>query len=239
SGHHLGGTPKGRMFALTRDQLVECAALVRGVRRGNLHTIALRDAPLDILAQQIVAAAAAEEIAEDELTAMIRGAAPYANLPDDKLEQILAMLSEGVSDRRGRVGAHLHRDRVAGKLRGRRGARLAAITSGGAIPDNNNYAVVQWPEDTKVGGVGHDFAIESSAGDIFQLGNTAWRIRRIEAGRVLVEDAKGQPPTIPFWFGEAPARTRELSDEVSDLRGAIDARLGQGEAPDLIAAWLA
>jgi len=241
SGHHLGGTPKGRLFALTRDQLIECAALVRGLRRGNLDAIALRDAPLDILAQQIVATTAAEgsgEIAEDELREMIRGAAPYAELPDGQLEQVLVMLSEGVSDRRGRAGAHLHRDRVAGKLRARRGARLAAILSGGAIPDNNNYAVVQWPEDTKVGEVDEDFAIDSSAGDIFQLGNTAWRIRRIEAGRVLVEDAKGQPPTIPFWFGEAPARTRELSDEVSDLRGAIDGKLGAGEDPDLVAAWL-
>jgi hypothetical protein len=169
---------------------------------------------------------------------MIRGAAPYGELPDDKLEQVLTMLSEGVSDRRGRAGAHLHRDRVAGVIRGRRGARLAAITSGGAIPDNNNYAVVQWPEETKVGEVDEDFAIDSSAGDIFQLGNTAWRIRRIEAGRVLVEDARGQPPTIPFWFGEAPARTRELSDEVSALRGEIDARLTAGEDPALTAAWL-
>jgi ATP-dependent Lhr-like helicase len=239
SGHHLSGTPKGRLFALTRDQLVECAALVRGVRRGNLDAIALRDAPLDILAQQIVAAAAAEAIPEHELVQMIRGAAPYAELPDDKLEQVLTMLSEGVSDRRGRAGAHLHRDRVAGVVRGRRGARLAAITSGGAIPDNNNYAVVQWPEETKVGEVDEDFAIESSAGDIFQLGNTAWRIRRIEAGRVLVEDARGQPPTIPFWFGEAPARTRELSDEVSALRGEIDTRLAAGQDAALTAAWLA
>jgi len=239
SGHSLGGTPKGRLFALTRDQLVECAALVRGVRRGNLDTIALRDAPLDILAQQIVATTAAEEISEVELAAMVRGAAPYAALPDHQLEQVLVMLSEGVSDRRGRVGTHVHRDRVAGMLRGRRGARLAAILSGGAIPDNNNYAVVQWPDETKVGEVDEDFAIDSSAGDIFQLGNTAWRIRRIEAGRVLVEDAKGQPPTIPFWFGEAPARTRELSDEVSDLRGAIDGKLTAGDDPDVIAAWLA
>ncbi|HEY0477380.1 MAG TPA: DEAD/DEAH box helicase, partial [Kofleriaceae bacterium] len=239
SGHHLGGTPKGRLFALTRDQLIECAALVRGIRRGNLDAIVLRDAPLDILAQQIVAAAAAEELPEVELAAMVRGAAPYGELSDDKLEQVIAMLSEGVSDRRGRAGAHLHRDRVAGVVRGRRGARLAAITSGGAIPDNNNYAVVQWPEETRVGEVDEDFAIDSSAGDIFQLGNTAWRIRRIEAGRVLVEDARGQPPTIPFWFGEAPARTRELSNEVSALRGAIDARLGAGNDPDLIAAWLA
>ena len=245
SGHSRGGTPKGRLFALTRDQLVECAALVRGVRRGNLDELHLRDAPLDILAQQIVATCAGEGpdgLAEAELAAMIRGAVPYAGLSDERLDQVLGMLAEGVSDRRGRSGAHLHRDRVGGRLRARRGARIAAITCGGAIPDNNNYAVVQWPEETRVGEVDEDFAIESSAGDIFQLGNTAWRIRRIEAGRVLVEDAKGLPPTIPFWFGEAPARTRELSEEVSALRGELDRRLGLGaDATDLdaIAAWLA
>ena len=238
SGHTLGGTPKGRLFALTRDQLVECAALVRGVRKGNLDQIALRDAPLDILAQQIVAACAAEDIREDDLREMVRGATPYAELADDKLEQILEMLAEGVSDRRGRGGAHIHRDRVSGMLKGRRGARLAAVTCGGAIPDNNNYAVVQWPEEIKVGEVDEDFAIDSSAGDIFQLGNTAWRIRRIEMSKVIVEDAKGQPPTIPFWFGEAPARTAELSDEVSDLRKEIDLRLERDQPLDDIAAWL-
>ena len=238
SGHTLGGTPKGRLFALTRDQLVECASLVRGVRKGNLDEIELREAPLDILAQQIVATCAAEDIREDELRAMLRGATPYAELADDRLEQILEMLAEGVSDRRGRGGAHIHRDRVTGTLKGRRGARLAAVTCGGAIPDNNNYAVVQWPEEIKVGEVDEDFAIDSSAGDIFQLGNTAWKIRRIEMSKVIVEDAKGQPPTIPFWFGEAPARTRELSDEVSDLRKEIDVRLERDESLDDIAAWL-
>ncbi|MDQ3369939.1 MAG: DEAD/DEAH box helicase, partial [Myxococcota bacterium] len=243
SGHNLGGTPKGRLFALTRDQLVECAALVRGIRAGNLDEIHLRDAPLDILAQQIVAICAAEEpdgIGEDELLALIRGAAQYGSLDEHRFEQILTMLSEGISDRRGRSGgAHLHRDRVHGRLKARRGARLAAIMCGGAIPDNNNYTVVQWPEETAVGTVDEDFAIDSSAGDIFQLGNTAWRIRRIEAGKVIVEDAKGMPPTIPFWFGEAPARTRELSDEVSALRGALDRKLTAGEDRELIAAWLA
>jgi ATP-dependent Lhr-like helicase len=239
SGHHLGGTPKGRLFALTRDQLLECAALVQGVRSGNLDAIELRDAPLDILAQQIVAICAAEEIAESELVELIRGATPYAAITDDRLEQLMVMLSEGVSDRRGRAGAYLHRDRIAGIVRARRSARLAAITSGGAIPDNNNYTVVQWPEETQVGTVDEDFAIDSSAGDVFQLGNTSWRIRRIEAGRVIVEDARGQPPTIPFWFGEAPARTRELSDEVSALRGAIDARIARGDNADDIAVWLA
>ncbi|MBA3461866.1 MAG: DEAD/DEAH box helicase, partial [Deltaproteobacteria bacterium] len=239
SGHNLGGTPKGRMFALTRDQLMECGSLVRGIRRGNLDEIELRDAPLDILAQQIVAICAAEELPETELIDLIRGAVPYQNVCETKLEQVLEMLSEGVSDRRGRTGAHVHRDRIAGTLKGRRGARLAAIMCGGAIPDNNNYDVVQWPEETRVGTVDEDFAIDSSAGDVFQLGNTAWKIRRIEMGKVYVEDAKGQPPTIPFWFGEAPARTRELSDEVSTLRGEIDARLATGADELSIATWLA
>jgi ATP-dependent Lhr-like helicase len=238
SGHHLGGTPKGRLFALTRDQLIECAALVRGVKNGNLDQIELRDAPLDILSQQIVATCAAEDLAETELAEMIRGATPYAQLSDERLEQIMSMLGEGVSDRRGRTGAYLHRDRVGGVVRARRSARLAAITSGGAIPDNNNYTVVQFPEETQVGTVDEDFAIDSSAGDVFQLGNTSWKIRRIEAGRVIVDDARGQPPTIPFWFGEAPARTRELSDEVSALRGEIDQRLATDDQ-DTIAAWLA
>src|SRR6185436_335633 len=170
---------------------------------------------------------------------LIRGATPYAALEETRLEQVMVMLSEGVSDRRGRVGAYLHRDRVGGMVRARRSARLAAITSCGAIPDNTNYTVVQWPEETQVGSVDEDFAIDSSAGDVFQLGNTSWRIRRIEAGRVLVEDARGQPPTIPFWFGEAPARTRELSDEVSDLRGEVDRRLADGGDRDELAAWLA
>ena len=238
SGHHLGGTPKGRLFALTRDQLIECASLVRGVGRGNLDEIFLRDAPLDVLSQQIVAMSACEELHEADLLALVRRAAQYENLDEHRFEQVLHMLSEGVSDRRARLAAHIHRDRTTATLRGRRGARLAAIVNGGAIPDNANYTVVQWPEEVRVGEVDEDFAIDSSAGDIFQLGNTAWRIRRIEAGRVLVEDAHGQPPTIPFWFGEAPARTRELSDEVSDLRREIDNRITSGTDGDDIAAWL-
>ncbi|MBK7191535.1 MAG: DEAD/DEAH box helicase [Myxococcales bacterium] len=237
SGHSLGATPKGRLFAMTRDQLVECGALIRGVRRGNLDELTVRDAPVDILCQQMVAACAAEELSEDELFALVTGAAPYAALTRAKFDELLTMLSDGMSDRR-RVGQLLHRDRVGGRLKARRGARLLAITSGGAIPDNANYAVVEHPSGTRVGDVDEDFAIDSSAGDIFLLGNTAWRIHRVENGRVFVEDAHGQPPTIPFWFGEAPARTRELSDEVSDLRAELDRRLGAGEAWGAIAAWL-
>src|SRR5258705_1506506 len=243
SGHSLGATPKGRLFALTRDQLVECAALIRGVRAGNLDQLELRDAPLDILAQQIVAITPAEDadtgIAEDDLFPMVTGAACYAELERTRFDQLLHMLSEGVTERRNRLGAHLHRDRVAGVLRARRGARLAAITSGGAIPDTANYAVVQFPEDIRVGEVDEDFAIDSRSGDIFQLGNTSWRIKRIEAGRVIVEDARGLPPSIPFWFGEAPAPTRELSDEVRQLRRDIDERLAAGMGHAAIAAWLA
>jgi ATP-dependent Lhr-like helicase len=241
SGHSLGATPKGRLFALTRDQLIECAALIRGVRAGNLDELALREAPLDILAQQIVAITAAEEtgIAEDALFELVTGAACYDGLARERFDQLLHMLSEGVTERRNRLGAHLHRDRVAGELRPRRGARLAAITSGGAIPDTANYTVVQWPEEIRVGEVDEDFAIDSRAGDIFQLGNTSWRIKRIEAGRVIVEDARGLPPSIPFWFGEAPARTRELSDEVSDLRREVDARFAAGVGHASIAAWVA
>ncbi|MBZ0231985.1 MAG: DEAD/DEAH box helicase, partial [Deltaproteobacteria bacterium] len=240
SGHSLGLTPKGRLFALTRDQLVECAALVRGVRRGNLDEVQLRDAPLDILAQQMVAACAAagtDGIGEDELFEMFTGARPYASLTRARFDELLGMLSDGVSERR-RIGQLLHRDRVGGRLKPRRGARLLAITSGGAIPDNANYAVVEHPGGTRVGEVDEDFAIDSMAGDVFLLGNTAWKIHRIETGRVYVEDAHGQPPSIPFWFGEAPARTRELSDEVSDLRKEIDLRLVAGEPWGAIAAWL-
>ncbi|MEZ4403120.1 MAG: DEAD/DEAH box helicase [Kofleriaceae bacterium] len=237
SGHSLGETPKGRLFAVTRDQLAECAALIRGVRHGNLDRLAVRDAPVDILCQQMVAACAAEELTEDELFTLVTGAAPYAGLTRARYDQILTMMSDGMSDRR-RIGQLLHRDRVGGRLKARRGARLLAITSGGAIPDNANYAVVEHPAGTRVGEVDEDFAIDSSAGDIFLLGNTAWKIHRVESGRVFVEDAHGQPPTIPFWFGEAPARTRELSDEVSALRAEIDQRLTAGEAWGALAAWL-
>ncbi len=237
SGHSLGATPKGRLFALTRDQLVECAALVRGVRRGNLDELHLRDAPLDILAQQMVAVCAVEELSEDELFHLITGAACYGEVTRARFDELLAMLSDGVSDRR-RIGQLLHRDRIGGRVKGRRGARLLAITSGGAIPDNANYAVVEHPSGTRVGEVDEHFAIDSSAGDIFLLGNTAWKIQRVETGKVYVADAKGQPPTIPFWFGEAAARTRELSDEVSDLRGEIDRRLVAGDGWGQIAAWL-
>src|SRR5258705_660865 len=221
AGHWRGAVPKGRLFATTRDDLLECSALVRAIRQGDLDRIAVPEAPLDILAQQIVAMCAAEDWQEEELFQAVRRAYPYRDLARLDFEEIVAMLSEGIASARGRYAAYLHRDRVNGIIRGRRGSRLAAITSGGAIPENSLYTVVAQPEGTVVGTVDEDFAVESIAGDIMLLGNTSWRIRRVSSGSVLVEDAQGAPPTIPFWRGEAPARTDELSAHVSELREMI------------------
>ena len=225
AGHWRGAIPKGRLFATTRDDLLECAALARAIRERDLDRLLIPDAPLDILAQQIVAMCAAEDWHEDELFATIRRAYPYREVSRADFNEIVEMLSEGITARRGRYGAYLHRDRVNGMLRARRGARLAAITSGGAIPENSLYSVVSHPEGTLVGTVDEDFAVESLAGDIMLLGNTSWRIRRVESSRVLVEDAGGAAPNIPFWRGEAPARTAELSQQVANLREEIGARI--------------
>jgi ATP-dependent helicase Lhr and Lhr-like helicase len=227
SGHWRGAIPKGRLFAMTRDELVECAALVRAIRQGDLDRLMIPDCPLDILAQQIVAACAAEEWREHDLFALMRRAYPYRALSRETFDSILAMLSDGIASRRGRYGAYLHRDQVNGRLRARRGARLAAITSGGAIPETALFTVVAEPEGTMVGTLDEDFAVESLAGDVVLLGNTSWRIRRVEGktGRVIVEDAHGAPPGVPFWLGEAPARTAELSSHLADLRQEISDRL--------------
>jgi ATP-dependent Lhr-like helicase len=223
AGHWRGAVSKGRLFATTRDDLLECSALVRAIRQGDLDRIAVPEAPLDILAQQIVAMCAAEDWGEEELFQSVRRAFPYRNLARAEFDEIIAMLSEGIASARGRYAAYLHRDRVNGMVRARRGSRLAAITSGGAIPENSLYTVVAYPEGTVIGTVDEDFAVESIAGDIMLLGNTSWRIRRVQSGRVLVEDAQGAPPTVPFWRGEAPSRTDELSAHVSDLREKISA----------------
>jgi ATP-dependent Lhr-like helicase len=229
SGHFLGGLPKGRLFPTTRDELVECAALLRGVRQGHLDALRPPKAPLDILAQQIVAACAADDWSEDALFELMRGAAPYAELERGDFDDVVEMLSEGIQTGRGRRAAYLHRDRVNGQLVGRRGARLAALTSGGAIPDVADYRVVADPDDTYVGSVDEDFAVESTAGDVFLLGSTSWRVRRVENGVLRVVDAHGAPPSIPFWLGEAPSRTAELSDEVSALREALSSFIERGD----------
>ncbi len=290
SGHWRGAIPKGRFFVTTRDDLMECAALVRAIRQGDLDRLVIPDSPIDVLAQQIVATCASTtghvartflsensqkpslqpkvdqfELTEstseaqvsaadtrtepalslskgmsepheqptdpgwdeDALYTLVKRAYPYRNLSRELFDSIVEMLSEGIAARRGRYGAYLHHDRVNRKLRARRGARLAAITSGGAIPETALFTVVAEPEGIVVGTLDEDFAIESNAGDIMLLGNTSWRIRRVEgkSGRVLVEDAHGAPPSVPFWNGEAPARTQELSLHVAELRREISQRV--------------
>jgi ATP-dependent Lhr-like helicase len=225
ANHSVGGVPKGRIFPSSRDELVDCVALLDSVRRGELDRLHIPDHPLDVLSQQIVAEVAAREYREDELFALMTRAWPYRNLERHDFDAVVRMLADGISTRRGRRGTYLHRDAVNKILRPRKGARLTAITCGGAIPDNADYQVILEPAGIFVGTLNEDFAIESLAGDIFQLGNTSYRILRVEAGRVRVEDAKGQPPTIPFWLGEAPARTDELSAAVSRLRHDVGALL--------------
>ena len=225
SGHAVEGTPKGRLFPLSRDELVECTALLDSVRRGELDRLAVPEQPLDVLAQQIVAEVAAQEWDEDRLYELFCRAWPYRGLAREDFAAVVAMLAAGYSTRRGRRGALIHHDAVNHVLRGRRGARLTALTSGGTIPDTADYQVLLEPESQVIGTVNEDFAVESMAGDVFQLGNNAYRIMRVERGTVRVEDAHGMAPTIPFWLGEAPGRTDELSQSVSRLRGEIAAQI--------------
>ena len=237
SGHTVRGTPKGRLFPLSRDDLVECAALLRAVNEGELDRLVMMPQPLDVLAQQTVAESACEPWSEDELYRLWRGAYPYRELAREHFDEVVRMVAEGFVTRRGRRGALVHRDRVNGRIKGRRAARLTAITAGGAIPDNADYRVVLDPEETFIGTLNEDFAIESSAGDIFQLGNTSWRILAVNSGTVRVADAHGEPPTIPFWLGEAPGRSAELSTSVARLRADVEAHL-DGEEEDAAAKWL-
>jgi ATP-dependent Lhr-like helicase len=243
SGHAVDGTPKGRLFPLSRDELVECAALLGSIDRGELDRVTIPEQPLDVLAQQIVAETAATEWVEDELYGLLRRAWPYRVLPREAFTETLRMLADGFSTRRGRRGALIHYDAVNHMVRGRRGARITALTSGGTIPDTADYQVILEPENQFIGTVNEDFAVESLAGDVFQLGNAAYRIRRVERGTLRVEDAQGQPPNIPFWLGEAPGRSDELSQSVSRLRAETAARLEEDPSLPLgesgIAGWLA
>ena len=231
SGHSIGAVPKGRLFPTTRDQLIECAALLAGVRAGRLDAVTPPVAPLDVLAQQITAECAAERWRIDDLFGLVRRAAPYAELSREEFDETLRFTNAGVVTGRGRRGDYVHVDSAAGEAAGRRGARLAALTSGGAIPDVADYRVLLDPDDTFLGTVNEDWAIESMAGDVFLLGSHSWRIRRVESGVVRVVDAEGAPPTVPFWLGEAPSRTTELSTEVSDLRMLVEGFLDAGD-PD-------
>jgi ATP-dependent Lhr-like helicase len=237
SNHSRSGTPKGRIFPLTRDELVECTALLSATRRGQLDAIVPARLPLDIAAQQLVAEVAAKQHTTDELYAMLQRAAPYARLDQQRFGEVLELVSKGIETGRGRRGAYVHHDSVNREVRARKGARLAAATSGGAIPEVGDYRVLADPDDTLVGSVNEDWAVESNAGDIFLLGTHSWQIRKVEPGVVRVRDAGDSPPTVPFWRGEAPARTAELSAEVSTLRARVDEYL-LGEDPQGAREWL-
>ncbi|MEW8091740.1 MAG: DEAD/DEAH box helicase [Candidatus Thiodiazotropha endolucinida] len=229
SGHQLTGTPKARLFPLSRDDLVESVAMLDSIRRGELDRIPVPEHPLDVLAQQIVAEVSAREWDEQALYRAFRCARPYNSLAEQDFLAVVKMLADGFHTRRGRRGDYIHRDAVNGMLRPRRSARLTAITNGGAIPDQFDYDVILQPEGLFVGSLNEDFAFESMPGDIFQLGNFSYRMLKIEQGRVFVEDAHGQPPSIPFWFGEAPGRTDELSHAVSRLRETLDGVFDKGQ----------
>jgi ATP-dependent Lhr-like helicase len=237
SGHTVGGQPKGRIFPMTRDELIDCAALMHAIGRGELDRLVIPEKPLDILAQQIVAELGAAEWSEDGLYELCVRSYPFRQLERNEFNETIGMLVSGFSTRRGRRSAYVYRDAVNHRLRGRRGARLAAVTSGGAIPDTSDYRVILEPGDITIGTINEDFAVESLAGDIFQLGNYSYRIRRVETGSVRVEDAHGQPPSIPFWLGEAPGRTKELSHAVSRLRTEISELISK-EGPEAAMEWL-
>jgi len=233
SGHSIHGTPKGRVFPLTRDDLIECAAMVRAVRDGGLDQVAVPDKPLDVLAQQIVAETAAqEEWDEDALFSVFRNSYPYRNLEKSEFDEVVDMLARGYVTRRGRRGALIHHDSLGKKLRSRKGSRMSAIINGGAIPEVFDYRVVLEPEGHFLGTLNEDFAIESLPGDVFQLGNTSWRILRIGNGVVRVADAKGQPPSMPFWLGEAPARSTEMSAAVDEVAGNAVSSAEASQASD-------
>ncbi len=236
AGHWRGATPKGRFFTMTRDDLMEQAALIRKMRAGELDRLEIPEAPIDVLMQQIVASVAAEPWEEEALFRVLQRAYPYRNLTREHFDELLTLLHEGIESSRGRYGAYILRDRVQGILHPRRGARMLSICNGGAIPDNSNFALVLQPEGLQIGTLDEHFAVESSPGDVILFGNTSWRVQRVEAaGRVLVEDAHGAPPTLPFWEGEAPQRTGVLSDGVAELRAEIDART-RNVAPDMATA---
>lgn len=237
AGHTVGEIPKGRLFPISRDDLVESIALLLSVQGGELDRVIIPKAPLDVLAQQLIAEVSAREWETESLFTMVRSAWPYRDLEHEDFKQVIEMVAAGYATRRGRRAAYLHHDAINGKLRPRPNARLTALQNGGAIPDQFDYEVVMLPQAYRIGSLNEDFAFESIPGDIFQLGNTSYRILKIEQGRVLVEDARGQPPTIPFWFGDVPGRSDELSLAVSNLRHDFEDRLERQGAGDTLA-WL-
>ncbi len=217
SEHHKNGTSRALLVPLTRDDLSECVALVRSVRQGNLEQLALASPALDILAQQIVAETAMRDIAADELYTVMKSEYIWRELRRSDFDGVLSMLNDGYSLRFGRRSRYIFYDRTEQIVRARPGARITAALNGGAIPENFEYEVIEEPDGTYVGSVHEDFAIESSRGDVFQLGNRLWQITQVSGNRVSVVYAPNKHPTIPFWIVDVPGRTDALSAAVSSL----------------------
>ncbi|MDP6506054.1 MAG: helicase-related protein, partial [Planctomycetota bacterium] len=237
SGHTLTGVPKGRIFPLNKDELVEAAAIVYSVRQGELDALEIPERPLDVLSQQVVAEVSCEDYSTDDLYDLVTRSFAYRNLTRNDFDRIIRMLTEGFTFGRGGRRAYLHYNPISKEVKARKGARLTATVSGGTIPDQFDYDVVLEPSGAVIGSVHEDFAIESLPGDIFQLGNAAWKILKVETGKVRVKDAQGSPPTMPFWLGEAPSRSSELSLAVSHIRESVANRINLDEVVPNENAW--
>ena len=232
AGHLLSRTSKGRIIVTRGEELLEAAAVVRSIKERQLDRIVTPEAPLDVLAQQVVAAVAAESLTVDTLHARFKNAAPYRNLGREELVAVVRSLAEPLPAEVKGAAPRILWDRVNDRLHARRGSRFLALTSGGTIPDNGLYDVFVAETDLKVGTLDEEFVTESLPGDVFLLGSHAWKIVKVRSDRVLVEDAQGMSPTIPFWKGEHPSRSWELGLAVGRLRRDAAERL---DAPDFVA----
>lgn len=227
AGHWHEGISEGRFFATTRDELLECAALIKAIEEGALDALIMPERCLDILAQQLVAMCVTDSFSEKALFELVTQAYAYRDLSLQEFKSVLIMLCEGISGSRGRYGAYLFHDKVNDQISAKKHARIVAVSNGGAIADIGLFSVLAEPNNILVGTLDEDFAVESTKGDIILLGTTSWRIKRVEsnAGKVFVEAAPGMAPSVPFWRGEAPGRSDELSACLSDLRREIARKL--------------
>src|SRR5437667_5583741 len=229
AGHLLSRVSKGRIVVTRGEELAEAAAVARSIGARELDRIAMPEAPLDVLAQQIVAAVAAESVGVDTLWRRFGNAAPYRNLSREDFVAVVRSLAEPLPAEVKGAAPRILWDRVNDRLHARRGSRFLALTSGGTIPDAGLFDVFVAETDLKVGTLDEEFVTESLPGDVFLLGSHAWRIVKVRADRVLVEDAQGMSPTIPFWKGEHPSRSWELGLAVGRLRRDAADRL---DTPD-------
>lgn len=218
ANHRVGGIPTARLIPFNRHELIEAIALLDSVRRGELDVLQIPEEPIDVLMQQLVAEVSTRaDDTPDALYELVRHAYPYRNLSRATFDEALEFVSHGVFTGRGQRGQQLSLDPINDTVRPRRSAKHAAIMNGGTIPDLGDYNVIVDPDNQVIGQLSEDFAIESAVGDVFLLGTHAWRVVRVEQSSVRVVDADGAEPSVPFWFGESPARTWELSQAVSRL----------------------